>query len=408
MDICRSFIQKLPKSELHVHLDGSIRPLTLIELARERSIGLPSFEVSGLRELVFKNRYTDLGEYLAGFGYTTAVLQDSESLERVAYELAEDCVGEGIRYLEVRFAPQLHVNKLLPFETVLMAVNEGLRKFENRYNHRDQVMSGQEPPFRFGIICCAMRMFAPQFSSYYEQFANVHRYTTEKRLFGMASEELAMAAVHMRDEYGLPIVGFDLAGQEAGYPAGDHRLAFQYAHRNFLKKTVHAGEAYGPESIFQAITDLHADRIGHGYHLYSIDHIENKGIVDKQRYIQKLANYIADRRITLEVCLTSNMQTMPELQEVEGHALRKFLDQNLSVSICTDNRTVSNTTLTDEICMAVQHFNIQYRQLKNIIIYGFKRSFFPGSYSEKRAYVRRIIDYYETIENEQIGSSKTD
>ncbi len=247
-------------------------------------------------------------------------------LEQIAFELAEDCTEEGIRYLEVRFAPQLHISKNLPMEKVLQAVDRGLTRYAASFNNRPVITNGDEPPFRFGIICCAMRMFNGYFSGYYNRFSNVHCFSPEKRLYAMASEELAMAAVKIRDDYGLPLVGFDLAGQEAGYPAGDHRSAYHYAHRHFMKKTVHAGEAYGPESIFQAITDLYADRIGHGFHLYSTDHIEHQGIQDKERYVEELANFIADRRITLEVCLTSNCQTMPFLKRLEDHSLRKFLE----------------------------------------------------------------------------------
>jgi len=401
MRITREFIEKLPKSDLHVHLDGSIRLETLIDLARQQNVELPSYTTEGLRELVFKDKYQNLGEYLAGFGYTTRVLQNAEALERVAYELAEDYAGEGIRYIEIRFAPQLHVHQNLYMEHVLDAVNRGLSGFASRFNRQERIVSGAEPAFRFGIICCAMRMFNAKFSAYYDKFSSVHHFSPQKRVLRLASEELAMAAVKIRDDMGLPIVGFDLAGQESGYPAEDHRSAYHYAHRNFLKKTVHAGEAYGPESIFQAITDLYADRIGHGFHLYSTDIIANPAITDKEAYVRKLANFIADRRITLEVCLTSNMQTMPELKRLEDHALKKFLEHNLSISLCTDNRTVSNTSITQEIELAVKHFNVDLKRLKNILIYGFKRSFFPGSYTEKREYVRQIIDYYEFLERQE-------
>jgi len=401
MEITREFIEKLPKSDLHVHLDGSIRPDTLVELARQQTVELPSYTVEGLRELVFKDKYQNLGEYLVGFGYTTRVLQNPEALERVAFELAEDSAAEGIRYLEVRFAPQLHIHQEMDMQHVLGAINKGLGRFADRFNGQTAVANGHQPPFRFGIICCAMRMFNSKFSTYYHRFANVHCFSQPKRLHRLASEELAMAAVQMRDDVGLPIVGFDLAGQEAGYPAEDHRSAYHYAHRHFMKKTVHAGEAYGPESIFQAITDLYADRLGHGFHLYSTDFINNPAIKDKKAYVRKLANFIADRRITLEVCLTSNMQTMPELKRLEDHALKKFLEHNLSISLCTDNRTVSNTSITREIELAVKHFNVDLKRLKNILIYGFKRSFYPGSYTEKREYVRRVIDYYEELEREE-------
>lgn len=398
MQITKDFIQQLPKSDLHVHLDGSIRLETLIELAKKQGVELPSYTVEGLRELVFKDQYQNLNEYLAGFGYTCAVLQDAESLERISYELAEECSEEGIRYLEVRFAPQLHVSRDLSMESVLGAVNRGLQRFADQFNGKAEVVSGDEPPFRYGIICCAMRMFNQHFSDYYGRFASAHAFSPEKRLMSLASEELAMAVIRMRDKLGYPIVGFDLAGQEAGYPAEAHKEAYQYVHRHFMKKTVHAGEAYGPESIFQAITDLYADRIGHGFHLYSLEHISDGSIVDKDAYIQELANFIADRRITLEVCLTSNRQTMPELTDLREHSLRKFLEHNLSITLCTDNRTVSNTTLTQEIDLAVNHFEVDLKRLKNIIIYGFKRSFYPGSYTEKRTYVRQIIDYYEKLE----------
>jgi adenosine deaminase len=219
----------------------------------------------------------------------------------------------------------------------------------------------------------------------------------------MASLELARAAVIARDEYGLPVVGFDLAGEEAGYPADDHAEAFQVAHRNFLKKTVHAGEAYGPESIFQAITDLHADRIGHGTYLLSSDMISDPEIVDPDHYVNRLGEYIADRRITLEVCLTSNLQTTPGMKSLSDHSFNLLRNARLSTTICTDNRTVSKTTVTNELMLAVSHLGLDHHDLKSIIIYGFKRSFMHDGYLAKRAYVRQIIDYYESIERQFLG-----
>ncbi|MBN1354884.1 adenosine deaminase family protein [bacterium] len=398
MKITRDFIRLIPKSELHVHLDGSIRPTTLIELAREQGVELPSYTVEGLQEKVFKKRYAALDEYLSGFAYTVSVLQDAESLERAACELAEDCTSEGIRYLEVRFAPQLHISPHMQIERVVQAVNSGMSRHQAEYNSGPRVVSGEEPPFHYGIICCALRMFHADFSHYFKQFSDVHRFSANKRLRGLASQELALAVVDVRDRFGLPIVGFDLAGSEAGYPAEDHIEAFRIAHRHFMKKTVHAGEAYGPESIFQAITDLYADRIGHGYHLYSENLITSPQITDKKRYVEELAQYIADRRITLEVCLTSNRQTMPHMKDWRRHAFWKFLESDLSVTLSVDNRTVSDTTLTDEIYLASQVFNLSPGKLKDIVIYGFKRSFFPDNYSAKRCYVRQVIDYYEKLE----------
>ncbi len=403
--IPREFIRAIPKTDLHVHLDGSIRIPTLIELAKENSVPLPSYTESGLKETVFKERYNNLGEYLSGFQYTVAAMQNDEALERTAYELACDNFAEGVRYLEVRFAPQLHCRPGFEIVDVLRAVNRGMLRAQNEFARFPAIANGEEPPFRYGIIVCAMRMFTKGFSEYYRRFAGMFSNTSKNRLHGLASMVLAEAVVGiLRSDEELPIVAFDLAGQEDGYPAEDHMEAFQFVHKNFLKKTVHAGEAYGPESIFQAITDLHADRIGHCYHLFSPDRIQDPRIKDPERYVQELAQYIADRRITLEVCLTSNLQTMPELNSLSEHNFKLMLDAKLSACLCTDNRTVSSTTVSREIELAVEHFNLSPRQLRHIVIYGFKRSFFPEGYMLKRQYVRQIIDYYEKIE-EQYGIS---
>lgn len=395
--ITAAFLAALPKTDLHVHLDGSLRLATLIELAGEHRVELPSRTEGGLRETVFKDRYANLGEYLTGFQYTVAVMQTAEAIERVAAELAEDNQAEGVRYLEVRFAPQLHVRPGLDALEVIAAVDRGLRRARDAFNRRSGIIAGSEPPFEYGIICCAMRMFSGAFSQYYATLFAAHPYARPKDLYAMASLELARAAVIARDRHGLQVVGFDLAGEEAGYPAGDHRQAYDYAHRHFLKKTVHAGEAYGPESIFQAITDLHADRIGHGTYLLEPDAITDPDIEDRQHYVERLGNYIADRRITLEVCLTSNLQTNPHMRRLEDHTFSRLRAQRLSTTICTDNRLVSNTTVTNELGLAVRHLGLTREDIKSIIIYGFKRSFFPGSYQRKRHYVRQVIDYYDAV-----------
>ncbi len=387
-------IRELPKSDLHVHLDGSLRLSTLIELAKRGNLSLPSFTEEGLRELVFKDRYESLAEYLKGFEYTVAVLQSAENLERVAYELMEDNIREGVRYVEVRFAPQLHINDHLQLEDVLKAVNEGLKKACDEYNLN---LPPHEPEYRYGIIVCAMRKFESFFSSYYHKFFSVHKYSNKKEIYSMASLELAKGSVKIRDDYGIPIVGFDLAGDEVGNPAMDHRQAFDFVHRNFMKKTVHAGEAFGPESIFQAISELHADRIGHGYYLFDVDAITDGRIENKEKFVKELIQYIADSRITIEVCLTSNMQTNPSIGRLDNHNFRKMLENKLSVAICTDNRLVSNTTVSRELQLAIENFNIDFKTLKDILIYGFKRSFFPCEYRLKRKYVRKVINLIEKI-----------
>jgi len=289
---------------------------------------------------------------------------------------------------------------------VLVSVNAGLVRARSEWNAKPAVRSGAEPAYEYGIIASALRMFSKGFGPYYADLLRVHRHSPQKEVFSLASLELARACVHARDEQGIPVTGFDLAGQEAGYPAEDHKPAFDFAHRNFLKKTVHAGEAYGPESIFQAITDLHADRIGHGYYLLSTDQIQDPDIQDRSRYVRALAQYIADRRITLEICLTSNVQTNPHLGDIGAHAFREMNEQRLSMTFCTDNRTVSNTTVTRELKLAVDAFQLDVKDLRNHVVYGFKRSFFPGSYTEKRKYVRRIIDYYEAVDRKHHGDAR--
>jgi len=167
--ITEAFLRDLPKTDLHVHLDGSLRLPTLIELARAKKVELPSYTEEGLRELVFKSGYGSLDEYLTGFQYTCAVLDDPESLERVAYELGWDNIDEGVRYLEVRFAPMLHVSDDIGLERVLTAVSEGLNRGKKEYNERLRHSGETSPPFEYGIITCAMRMFTAGFSTYYKK-----------------------------------------------------------------------------------------------------------------------------------------------------------------------------------------------------------------------------------------------
>ena len=356
--IDEAFLRAVPKSDLHVHLDGSLRVTTLVELAQEHHVKLPSYTESGLRDLVFKPRYANLSEYLHGFAYTLAVMQTEAALERIAFELAVDNQEEGVRYLEVRFAPQLHVHDTLNIVMVLRAANRGLERARDLYNRRPEILSGSEPPFAYGIIVCAMRMFRTGSSQYFTNLLRAHRYAPPKEVFRHASLELARAAASARDEYELPIVGFDLAGEESGYPAVDHIDAYALAQKKFLRKTVHAGESYGPESIFQAITDLQTERIGHGTYLLEPDAITDPAIVDREHYVQQLGQFIADRRITLEICLTSNLQTNPQITDIGQHTFARLRQHRLSTAICTDNRLISNTKMTRELGLAVQAGNM--------------------------------------------------
>lgn len=395
--ITEAFVRSIPKTELHVHLDGSLRIPTLIELARRDKVKLPAMTESGLRDIVFKDKYKDLPDYLQGFAYTCAVMQSAENLERIGYELIEDHLAEGVRYIEIRFAPQLHTHDKLSMKQVIQAVCKGMDRARNAHNNSAAVKKGEDIPCHYGLILCALRFFNEHMSPYYKQIFSVMPYAPPKKVFAAASLELARAAAELAHRDGYPVVGFDLAGAESGFPAGDHQEAFQYAHSHFIRKTIHAGEAYGPESIFQAITDCYANRIGHGTWLFADNLVKNRTKEEAKAYVSYLAEYIASQRVTIEVCLTSNLQTLPHMKSIGRHPLRQMLDHNLSVSICTDNRLVSNTTVTQEIMLAVKHLKVTPRELRNVVVAGFKGSFFPGSYKEKRAYVRQVIDRYETL-----------
>jgi adenosine deaminase len=391
-------IRRLPKTDLHVHLDGSLRLPTLIELARERRVALPAETEEGLQALVFRTHYNSLNEYLQGFTYTVAVLQDADALERVTFELCEDCQSEGVRYVEIRFAPQLHVRPGFDVDAVVSAVDRGIRRAADAFNSRPDVAAGREPRFVAGIILCALRYFTGEFSPGYQRLLEALPESSTAELHAAASTQVARAAARLRHEQGLLVVGIDLAGQEKGYPADEHRAAYQIAHEAFLGKTVHAGEDYGPESIFQAIGDLHADRIGHGTWLFDDTKIHAPRVADRRAYVERLAQYIADKRVTIEVCLTSNQQTVPELAaDLCEHPFGEMRKRRLSTTFCTDNRLVSNTTVSNEIERAVEAFELTDREVRDILIYGFKRSFFPGTYLEKRAYVREAIDYADKI-----------
>ncbi len=390
-------IRRLPKTDLHVHLDGSLRLSSLLEMARERGVALPSATEEGLRATVFRERYNDLGEYLEGFRYTVAVLRDKEGLERAAYELCEDCLDEGVRYVEVRFAPQLHVRAGFELAEVVRAVDRGLRRAVDELNRRPAIAAGGEPRFNAAMILCALRFFTPDLSEGYKRYFDALQGAPEREIYAAASLAVARAAALLKRE-GLRVVGVDLAGREHGYPAGQHHEAYQVAHEAFLGKTVHAGEDYGPESIFQAIGDCHADRIGHGTWLFDHTRIHNPEIPDPRRYVEDLAQFVADKRITIEVCLTSNRQTVPELaRDLRLHPFGEMRKRKLSTTFCTDNRLVSNTTVTEEIARAVEAFGLSDREVRDSLIYGFKRSFYPGTYLEKRTYVRDVIDYADRL-----------
>lgn len=393
-----AFLREIPKADLHVHLDGSLRLETLVELMRDTSLSLPTEDLDELRRTTFKKDYDSLEEYLKPFMYTCAVLQNAPNLERASYEFAVDNYAEGVRYFEVRFAPQL-LSSPRPEDNfsivdVLRTVAAGLARAQGEF---DAKRSPGEPRYDFGIVSCAMRMFFPQMSRYYDALHAVHPHADARALTCMASTEMVRACVAARDESGVPVVAIDVAGAEKDNEAEVHRDAFALAHAHGFAKTVHAGEGYGPESIWQAVRVLHAERIGHGFHLFSSDLVMNeRNRASPQAYVDRLVKYVSDRRITMEVCLTSNLNTMPELT-LERHALREMVSKRISVSIGTDNRLVSDTDVCRELRLAVDSCNLSPKQLKDIVITGFKRSFYHGPYTERRIYVRELMDFYDAV-----------
>ncbi|CAM3687841.1 adenosine deaminase family protein [Rheinheimera salexigens] len=394
------FIKEMPKSDLHLHLDGSLRLESLIAMAKRTNTKLPSNTVEGMKQLVFKDKYANLGEYLHCFQYTCAVLRDMENLQQAAYELAIDNQNEGVNYIEVRFAPQLLID--LPnginFDRVMHAVNDGLKQAMQEYNCSKAVLGGDKPPFAYGIINCAMRMFGDKgFSPYYTNLFQLMRDFEPMDVIKLAAMELVRASVRLRDEAGIPIVGLDLAGQESGYPASKFKEVYEYAHQHFLLKTLHAGEAYGAESVFEAITECYADRIGHGYSMFMPEMISDPSITDKAAYIRNLASYIADKRIAIEVCLTSNLQTNPLITDIKQHKFKDMLENRMATVICTDNRLVSNTTVSNEYQLALDNFDVPIKRLKDMVAYGFKKSFFPGNYVEKREYAKQCLHYFDRV-----------
>jgi adenosine deaminase len=325
MEIPRELLKDIPKTDLHVHLDGSLRLNTLLDLAKKQKITLPSSNQDNLTKLVKSGKHChNLVEYLQGFDITLSVMQEPQALYRIAYELAEDAAEENVWYMEVRFSPILHIQRGLKLTTIVDAVLEGLQEAERKFN------------IKTGIIICGMRNINPE-----------------------TSLKLAELAVFYKNK---GVVGFDLAGQEENYPAKDHKEAFFLIRKNNINTTAHAGEAYGPESIHQALHDCGAHRIGHGTRLYEDG---------------DLLNYVNDHRIPLEICLTSNVQT-GAAKSFETHPFRFYYDYGLRVTINTDNRLVSDTTLTDELYRVAKHHNLNMDDLKSIILDGFKSAFLPN------------------------------
>jgi adenosine deaminase len=343
-------IQRLPKTDLHVHLDGSLRIATILDLARKDNVKLPASDPEGLARAMHCGENTgSLVKYLEAFDVTLMVLQTQESLFRAAYELAQDAAAENVRYMEVRYAPLLHTRKGLSHTRVVEAVLDGLRAA--------QVDHG----ITSNVIVCGIRNISPE-----------------------SSLEMAELAVAYK---GRGVTGFDLAGAEYDHPAKKHKDSFALIRKNNINITIHAGEAYGPESIEQAIHVCGAHRIGHGVRL---------------REDGDLLHYVNDHRIALECCPSSNVQT-GAVKDLATHPLKLYHDLGLRVTVNTDNRLITDTSVSKELWLAHTKMGLTLQDLKQIVLNGFKAAFLP--YHERRGMLRAIAKELADFEHEeQIGS----
>ena len=334
MKLEKSLLKSLPKVLLHEHLDGVLRPQTVIELADNvHYTELPTHDPKALGEWFHQGaNQGSLAKYLQGFAHTIAVMQTEESLERVAYEQAQDLSQDGVVYFETRFAPVFHTQKQLTHQQVVSAVLKGLAR------------GRQDFGIHSGLIICAMRNM------------NV-------------SLEMAELAVDFRER---GVVGFDLAGEEGGYPPKKHVDAFHYIQRENFNITIHAGEGFGKESIWQAIQYCGAHRIGHGTRL-----IDDIAVADGRAVkLGDLAQYVLDKRIPLEICLLSNVHTgaTPSLAQ---HPFKILFQEKFRVTLNTDNRLMSNTTMTREFEAASESFGLTLDDFEKITINAMKSAFLP-------------------------------
>ena len=337
----RSLLRRLPKAELHCHLDGSVRAETMIDLAREYKVALPRDDADALREYMRVDDAQTLEDYLRRFDTTLSVMQTEEALERIAYELAIDVAAEGVRYIEMRYAPPLNTLQGLSLEQAIEAPLRGVARAQ------------READITARVIVCSLRHYDP-----------------------LLSLQLAKLAVGYKDR---GVVGFDLAGGELGNPASRHTAAFDYCEEHGLACTCHAGEGDGPESIRQAVHDCHVHRIGHATRL-----LEDPD----------LAEEVHERGIALELCLTSNVQTRAT-ERYETHPLKQFLARGMNVCLNTDNRLMSATTLVDEYHHAATRCDCTFDELAGMALDGFRSSFLPDA--EKAAMVARMALEIEAL-----------
>ncbi len=330
--LSEDFLRSLPKVLLHEHLDGGLRPQTVIDLAVENGYtGLPFSHPEELAAWFHRGAQRgSLPEYLEGFMHTCGVMQTRSAIERVAFEFIEDMYHDGVVYAECRFAPCFHLERGLTPEAVVQAAIDGFNRGQEKYG------------VGWGLILCGMRHLTD-------------------------SLEWAELAISFRHR---GVVGFDLAGEEAGYPPKKHVAAFEAIQRANFYSTLHAGEAFGVASIWQALQLCGAHRLGHATRLTDDMTIVAGKIVK----LGTLAQYILDRRIPLEMCLSSNVHT-GAVRSMAEHPFRLYFERGFRVTLNTDDRLMSDTSMTKEFGIAVDEFGLGVKDLEKITVNAMKSAF---------------------------------
>jgi adenosine deaminase len=339
--LTKETLRRWPKAELHVHLDGCLRPATMIELAREQGVRLPADTPAALAQALSVKDARNLEDYLDKYRYTVAVMQTAGALERVAYEFVQDVAAENVRYVEMRYSPLLH-RPALSLAEAIEAPLRGVRRAQ------------EETGTRVGVIVCAIRSLPPA-----------------------ASLELASAAADYRQ---AGVVAFDLAGPERGFPAAAHRQAFEAAARHGLACTCHAGEGDGPAQIHEALHVCGATRIGHGTRLGED---------------AKLLEQVVALGVPLEMCITSNVHTHA-VRAVEEHPLRRYLERGVRVTLSTDGRLMDGVTLTDELYLAHTALGAAPTELARMMLNACEAAFLPDA--DKVALVARMQSELEAVQ----------
>jgi adenosine deaminase len=348
--IAHSDIVKAPKALLHDHLDGGLRPATILELADAVGHGLPAADPGALGAWFVEAADSgSLERYLETFAHTVAVMQTEEGLHRVARECALDLAADGVVYAEVRYAPEQHLERGLSLDQVVDTVNAG-------FVDGCAEAAAQGRPIRVGVLLTAMRHAA-------------------------RSQEIAELAVRYRD---AGVVGFDIAGAEAGFPPTRHLDAFEYLQRENFHFTIHAGEAFGLPSIWQAIQWCGADRLGHGVRIIDDITVADDGSVE----LGRLAAYVRDKRIPLEMCPSSNIQT-GAADSIAEHPIGLLTRLRFRVTVNTDNRLMSHTSMTHEMSSLVDAFGYDLHDLRWFTINAMKSAFLP--FDERLDLIDRVI-----------------